>query len=109
MQVAFLRCPFADTLFKSLIYVGWDIDLQAPQVVADLINNSLKTHSLIVEFYQWCNALSKAIKELYRTLKIAQAVGSEEYKLYTQAASDLENHKKTLKREKQKETQLDFF
>jgi len=71
VQAAFLRHSFADALFKSLIYVGWDINLWASQSVIDLTNNSLKTHPLIVKLCQWHNALSKAIKELYKTLKIA--------------------------------------
>ena len=109
MQAAFFGRPSANALFKSLTYVGWDTDLWAPKAVADLTNDFLKTYPLIVELCQWCDALSKATRELYGTLKNAWALRSEEYKLYVQAASDLENQKKTLKREKQKETWLDFF
>jgi len=109
VQATFLGCPSADALFKSLTYVGQDTNPWAPKAIADLTNNSLKTHPLIVELCQWRDALSKATRELYRILKNAQALRSEEYKLYMQAASDLENQKKTLKREKQKEIWLNFF
>lgn len=109
MQAAFLGRPSADALFKSLTHVGRDIDPRAPQAVADLTNDSLKTHPLIVELRQRRDALSKATRELYGTLKIARAAGSKEYELYAQATSDLEKHKKTLKREKREETRLNFF
>ena len=49
VQAAFLGRPSADALFKSLTHVGRDIDPRAPQAVANLTNDSLKTHPLIVE------------------------------------------------------------
>ena len=71
VQAAFLGRPSANALMKSLTHVGRDIDPRAPKAVADMTNDSLKTHPLVVELRQQRDALSKETRELYGTLKNA--------------------------------------